>query len=147
MACHGVLLCADGFGFFLAAELIQNTVDGVQQGVQLFQVRGKVITERRVVNAGAAGDVRADQDTFRFQRGNDDRSRRDQRSGDTSAEMAAAPVILKTVVFDIGSVIGMAGPYGTPFVIPAAGIRVGNQERCFLSFPADVMAWSYMDIS
>ena len=114
----------NGIAHRLSLCLIQC---GKRKAVQLFQIRGQVC-EGRVFNTGTAGDVRADDDPLCLQRGNHDSRRRNERSGDPAAEMAAAAIILKTVILGESGEIRVAGAGRPPLIIPAAGIRVGDQD-------------------
>ena len=109
-----------------AAAVIQN---GKGKAVQPFQLRRKVFrAEGKIVNARAAGDMGAQQDAPVLQGMDENGAGSHQRGRDAPAEVSAAPVILKTAVFGKAGEVSVAGPGGPPPVIPAAGVRVGNQD-------------------
>ena len=70
----------------------------------------------------------ADQDAFRLQRRENNGAGGHQGRGNPAAEMAAAAVVLKAVIFRIGGQIRVSRPGGAPMIVFAAGIRVGNQD-------------------
>ena len=74
--------------------------------------------------------MRPDPDPFRLQRAFDDRAGRRKRSGQPSARVARAAVVLKAVIFQIGRVIGVprTGKAARPFVFFAFRIPVRDQD-------------------
>ena len=69
-----------------------------------------------------------DEDALLPQRRNGDGAGRHQRGGDPPAEMSAAAVVFISVILGPGRQVRVTGTGGTALIIPAAGIRVGNQD-------------------
>ena len=126
-AADAVTLCSGSFNselHFLPLRFIQ---DCEGEAVQPGKIDGE-IAERRVADAGTAGDMGADQDAFPFQGGDHDGAGGNQCRGHSAAEMPAAAVILKAVIFHIRGIVRIPGAESAPGIIPAPRIRVGDQN-------------------
>ena len=108
----------------LAFCFIQN---GKGQAVQPGQIHGQ-IREGSIINAGTAGNMGADHNSFAPQGSNHNSAGGHQRGCDPAAEMAAATVVFIAMILGIGCEIRMPGPGRAALIISAAGVRIGNQD-------------------
>ena len=76
------------------------------QNIKVFRKIGEI----SVRNPGTSGNMGTDADPLSLQRGQGNGTGSHKGSGYASAEMTAAPVIFKTVVFTIGGVVCMPRP-------------------------------------
>ena len=112
----------------------------VQQGealgflFQLGQLGGQgggvILGKGKILHPGAAADVGGNLNPGLLQSGQHNGSPGHQPGGDPAREVAAAPGILKAVVFDIGGVVRVARPEQGrgAGVVPAAGVLVLNHQ-------------------
>ena len=126
-ATHAVTSGSSIFNRFthgLAFCFIQN---GKGQAVQPGQIHGQ-IREGSIINAGTAGNMGADHNSFAPQGSNHNSAGGHQRGCDPAAEMAAATVVFIAMILGIGCEIRMPGPGRAALIISAAGVRIGNQD-------------------
>ena len=84
--------------------------------------------KRRILHPGNSGDVGAHPDAIFFQPLLAEASRNAQRCRQTAGEMTAAGYVLIAAVFDLGGVVGMAGPGAVHEIgiVPGAGVFVAD---------------------
>ena len=130
-AAHTVRVLGGGPDGLLHGDFFRRVQQREMSRLRLGQHQSRRAGQRRVLDAGALGNVGVHPDAQRFQHALTDSPRRHRRGGDAAGEVSPAACVLKAVVLGVGGVIRVAGTQkvGGLGVIAAAGVGVAHHQR------------------
>ena len=130
-AAHAVRVLGGSPDGLLHGDFFGRVQQREMSRLRLGQHQSRRAGQRRVLDAGALGDVGVYPDAQRFQHALADRPRGHRRGGDAAGEVSPAACVLKAVVLGVGGVVRVAGTQkvGGLGVIAAAGVGVAHHQR------------------